>query len=202
MRDVANYIESGILQVYVLGLASAEEKQEVESFMILHPEIRDAIELFSRDIEHQAVMNATQPPVAVKTTVLATFDYMERLMKGEQPSFPPPLTNESKVDDYAPWLERKDIHIAGNFEGMYAKIIGYSPEMTTAIVWMHEMSTEMHQHEIEKFLVVEGSCDVTIGAHVYHLSVGDVMSIPLGFVHHAISTSATPCKIILQRIAA
>jgi mannose-6-phosphate isomerase-like protein (cupin superfamily) len=55
---------------------------------------------------------------------------------------------------------------------------------------------------MEHFLIVEGTCDITIGDKVHHLVPGDYLSIPLYIDHDVKVTSITPCKVILQRVAA
>ncbi len=90
-----------------------------------------------------------------------------------------------------------------DFKGIYAKIIGYTPEATTAVVWMKDMSpAEVHHNEYEKFLILDGSCTVFIENDLHNLTSGDFLSIPLHKEHKIIVTSSNPCKIILQRIAA
>jgi mannose-6-phosphate isomerase-like protein (cupin superfamily) len=200
--NLSSYIESGIIQAYTLGIASDEEAKELEILAERHPEIKIAIQQFSADLEEKAMHGTLKPPTALKTNVLAALDYMDRQMKGEKPSFPPPLTDNSKIEDYSEWLEKPGMILTEDFDGMFAKLIGHTPEMLTAIVWMQEMSTETHTNEIERFLVVEGSCEVTIGANIYNLFPGDMMSIPPGLVHRAITTSKIPCKVILQKVAA
>ncbi|MBI3519835.1 MAG: cupin domain-containing protein [Bacteroidetes bacterium] len=86
---------------------------------------------------------------------------------------------------------------------MYAKIIGYTPEVTTTIAWIKKMTPfEIHHNELERFLILEGTCDITIGEEVHHMSAGDFIAIPLYIGHSLIVTSDIPCKVILQRVAA
>ena len=63
-------------------------------------------------------------------------------------------------------------------------------------------SQEVHHDEYEKFLIVEGTCTITIGDEVHNLVPGNFLSIPLYKNHTVTVTSLIPCKIILQRIAA
>ncbi len=56
--DVNNYIESGIIEAYVLGLATHEEQQELELLCIKHPEIKQAITDFEISMENEA-LNST-----------------------------------------------------------------------------------------------------------------------------------------------
>jgi mannose-6-phosphate isomerase-like protein (cupin superfamily) len=61
---------------------------------------------------------------------------------------------------------------------------------------------EIHHDEYERFLIVEGTCDITIEKKVHHLKSGDFLAIPL-FANHTVKvTSNIPCKAILQRVAA
>jgi mannose-6-phosphate isomerase-like protein (cupin superfamily) len=203
MDRVKEYIESGILEMYVLGDISAEELLQVEQMALLHPEVAEEIETIAASLHTYAQLNAVEPDPIVKPFLLATIDYSERMKSGEEMSFPPMLTEKSVIADYAQWLNRKDIVIPEKLDDVHAKIIGYTPKMTTAIVWIKEMAPqEMHDDEIEKFLIVEGSCDIIIENQVHQLKAGDMLSIPLYKNHLVKVTSAIPCKVILQRVAA
>ena len=73
----------------------------------------------------------------------------------------------------------------------------------TAIVWIKEYAPqEVHDHEFEKFLVVEGSCNIIVEDKIHTLIPGDYFAIPLHKKHLVEVTSIIPCKVILQRIAA
>ena len=63
-------------------------------------------------------------------------------------------------------------------------------------------SPEIHTKEYERFLIIEGTCDIKIGDDVFHLKAGDYKEIPLFIEHSLIVTSDIPCKVILQRVAA
>jgi mannose-6-phosphate isomerase-like protein (cupin superfamily) len=60
----------------------------------------------------------------------------------------------------------------------------------------------VHDNEFEKFLILEGSCTITIEEEAHHLVPGDYLAIPLHKSHQVTITSEIPCKIILQRVAA
>ncbi|MDB5012510.1 MAG: hypothetical protein JWQ25_712 [Daejeonella sp.] len=101
------------------------------------------------------------------------------------------------------WLNRKDMLLPDDAADVYAKIIGNVPDVITAIVWLKDLAPqEAHHTEYERFLIVEGSCEINIANEIYSLSVGDFLEIPLFKHHHVIVTSEMPCKIILQRVAA
>ncbi len=203
MKKISEYISSGMIESYVLGLATPAEVKEVEEMAAAHDEVRAAIDQFSEILEREVLSNAITPDPVIKPMVLATLNYIDRMEKGEPLSFPPPLNDVSKITDYSEWLQRPDMALPAEAGDVYARIIGYTPEVTTAIVWIKNMApAETHTNEIEKFLIVEGTCEIIIEKDVYSLAPGDFMAIPLYKNHMVKVTSDIPCKIILQRVAA
>ncbi len=204
MKDIRNYIESGVIEAYVLGMMTHEEMIEVEAEAIAHTMVQEAINLFSDSMEQQALANTIAPDPIIKPLLMASLDYMGRMEKGEDASFPPDLNKNSAIQDYAEWLNRPDMILPSHSTDLYAKIIAYTPRKTTVIVWIKEMAPqEVHHNEYEKFLIVEGTCTINIGDETeHHLKTGDFLAIPLNKNHSVKVTSSTPCKVILQRVAA
>jgi len=202
MTNRKAYIDSGILELYVLGCTSAEQSREVELIAAADPDIRMEITAIEEAMEALAMAHAITPNPVVKPFLLATIDYTDRLKNGEPVTHPPLLHEKSVIDDYALWLNRDDMVYTGE-ENIYAKIIGYTPQAVSAIIWIRDQSPEeLHHDEYEKFLVVEGSCDITVGEAVHQLNPGDYFMIPLHKNHVVKVTSKIRCKIILQREAA
>ena len=203
MENIQDYIASGILELYVLGVTGKKENEEIEGIALSHVEVREEIENISDAIESYAKQNAVAPDPTIKPFLMAVIDYTERLKNGEAPTFPPVLNESSKIADYDQWINRTDIKLPENFSDFHAKLIGYTPLVTTAIIWIKDMAPqEIHQHEYEKFLILEGACDITIDNKIHSLKPGDYLSIPLYKKHDVKITSSYPCKAILQRIAA
>lgn len=68
--DTQAYIESGIIESYVLGLASAEEAAEVAAFSMQYPEIKKAIDEFEALMEKFAFDNAEVPGANIKDKLM------------------------------------------------------------------------------------------------------------------------------------
>lgn len=68
--DIQAYIQSGIIESYVLGMATDEEVAEIEQLMIEHPEVQKALDDFSASIEAQAIANAVVPPPELKSRIM------------------------------------------------------------------------------------------------------------------------------------
>jgi anti-sigma-K factor RskA len=68
--NVQDYISSGIVESYVLGLASPEEQSEFERMCRQYPEVLQARMDFELAMEQQAFQNAIAPPAALKQQVM------------------------------------------------------------------------------------------------------------------------------------
>lgn len=68
--NVQEYISSGIVESYVLGLASAEERAEFESMCRHYPEVLRARNEFELVLEQQAMQNAVTLPADMKQRVM------------------------------------------------------------------------------------------------------------------------------------
>lgn len=196
------YIESGILERYVLGTASLAEQKEVEERAAADPTIQQEINAISEAFETLALQHAIAPDPIIRPFLMATINYTERLQNGEPVTEPPLLNEKSTPSDYESWLSRTDMVSPGT-EDVFAKIIGHSEKALTAIVWLKKMAPqEVHDDEHERFLIIEGTCDIVVGESIHQLVPGDYFAIPLHSNHHIKVTSSIPCKVILQRVAA
>ena len=203
MNDLNEYINSGILEMYVLGMTNDAETSDVYEMSLKYPEIENEIECIVKALEMDSINKDAEPNLEVKALVFATIDYSERLKNGEPVSVPPILNSNSKIIDFEEWISRKDMVLPEGTVGIFGKIIGFNSIATTLIAWVKTMtSPEIHTNEYERFLVIEGTCDIKIGEELFHLNSGDYKEIPLFIEHSLIVTSKIPCKVILQRVAA
>lgn len=70
--NIQEYISSGIVESYVLGLASEEERKEFEQFCALYPELLEARTDFELSLEKQAIDNAMSPEPGLKQKIFST----------------------------------------------------------------------------------------------------------------------------------
>ncbi len=68
--NIQEYIASGIIESYVLGLASPEERAEFEQNCAQYPELVKARTAFELALEQQALSAATAPPAYIRENIL------------------------------------------------------------------------------------------------------------------------------------
>lgn len=88
--DIKTYIESGIIERYVLGHVSPQEKQEVECMSHIYSEIDEELRKIETTIEQMAMTGAVKPSLDLKGKI------MERI-KTEKQELPTNQKQEAKV---------------------------------------------------------------------------------------------------------
>ena len=69
--DVQAYIESGVIESYVLGMTDTHESAQLEQLMNQYPEIKQAVTAFEASLERSALSNAVAPKTEVKEKLFA-----------------------------------------------------------------------------------------------------------------------------------
>lgn len=68
--NIEEYISSGIIENYVLGLTSPEENVEVEAMSARHPEVAKAIEACHNTMDAYSNLHAVKPPEHLKSRII------------------------------------------------------------------------------------------------------------------------------------
>jgi anti-sigma-K factor RskA len=72
--NIQDYISSGILETYLLGLAAAEEARELEQLCLQYPEVKAALEEAERLMEDYTQLHAIAPPMEAKEQIWAAIE--------------------------------------------------------------------------------------------------------------------------------
>lgn len=194
-------IGSGTLELYALGMLSPEECRAIEAEATRVPELRTEIDALQDALGQVAMAGAVAPPAAIKGSVLAAVDAFQ--LQRIRDKRPPVLHPASRISDYAAWLSDPALVRPDDSGPMHIIPLDQRDGEGTALLWLTlGAPEETHTDEIEKFLILEGTCDVIFGGVVHQLVPGSYLSVPLHVPHTIRITSEMPCKILLQRIAA
>ncbi|MCZ4242617.1 anti-sigma factor [Pedobacter punctiformis] len=103
MENLKAYIESGVLELYVLGDLSPEEAAQVEEMAALHPEVRTELASIEEAMEQYAIQNAVDPSANVETKLLDVLglnpeeEKIKIPVAAEEPKIIQLDTNNSKI---------------------------------------------------------------------------------------------------------
>ena len=89
--NIREYISSGVVESYVLGLASEPERREFEAACAQYPEIAEARDAFERAMEAQMLQGALAPPAYIKQQIAEKLSDPGTLgepltLRGDEPS--------------------------------------------------------------------------------------------------------------------
>jgi anti-sigma-K factor RskA len=81
--DIQAYISSGIIEAYVLGIASEEEVRELKLLSAQYPEVASAIQNYQSDLEEYTRLHALPVPEGLKEEIWSVLE------KVNTPALPP-----------------------------------------------------------------------------------------------------------------
>ncbi|WP_165917278.1 anti-sigma factor [Flaviaesturariibacter aridisoli] len=96
--NIKEYISSGIIESYVLGLASDAERQEFEALCRQYPELAQARSRFEQALEAELLADAPAAPVFLKERVLSALS-----AEAAAPPAAVPLQRPAQVRPINPW---------------------------------------------------------------------------------------------------
>ena len=194
--SVKELIDSGILELYCLGIASEEEKALVDSFA----EKNETVKAELSEIEHALSAYASGFRPSMEITKQKIFKRIE-----EQISEPELLTNDSSVQEWLIYLHHLGLKSPSDLEGIEVKELPQTAPHFTMVLWATPDSLipdEEHADLNEHFLICEGSCEMDVDGIKTSYSQGDYFCIHPHQKHSGRVISGNPMIIIVQRRAA
>ncbi len=200
--DPQELIASTQLYDYVLGECNADEQREVEMAAAYFPEVAQELNAL-RDLDAALVMDAATPaPMACKARFENFMDIADMPADGWSLVMPM-LGPHSKPADFASWLDQVDPATIDPSLNLNAIPLEADEDKLTLFVVVRDgLEEETHLFDIERFLVLEGSCYVEMEDGKRYLQAGDYFSVPKFKTHTVVVTSEIPCKLIVQQVAA
>jgi mannose-6-phosphate isomerase-like protein (cupin superfamily) len=196
--NVQAYIESGIIEEFSLGLLSDDLAKEVMAKALLFPEIQQEIE----EMEEALAAYARTPPRAALKEQLMNVLRDLRLEEEIKPENPPSI---HRYSDAAKW-NKALIGIAPNlaFNDIKLYFLRKTKENQLCIAWLQsELAEDAHCRDEfqESFLILEGTCECSLGNRTIQLQPGDYVDIPFDTPHtiKVTSTSNGFLKALIQR---
>ena len=187
MKDIRNYIESGVLEQYCLGLLDNEDQAELTQMAALYPEIKEALNSVELKMEKLAASAGVEPSSIVKQKVLAALGFAEETASLD-------LNNLPAIDknaDHKSWLNTLDHLIPEEpSEDFSCEVIREDDRFRQMLVVTKvDVPEEEHEDYLESFFILKGHCECTVGDDFFKLQAGDFLEIPLHLKHNIKVTS-------------
>jgi mannose-6-phosphate isomerase-like protein (cupin superfamily) len=189
--DIKEYIESGVLEEYCLGLLSEEQKSFLIQMAMLYPEVKEELIATELAMEKLASSNGLEPGHGIKQRILDALgfgdDKIERF---------PALTKDA---DHQTWLKNLAHLIPSQpSEDFYCEVIRKDDNIQQMLVVVKtDVPEEDHDGYLESFFILKGHCECTVGDKTVNLFAGDYLEIPL-HVKHDIKIMSPHVVAVLQ----
>lgn len=173
MKATGSFLHSGLIELYVLGLATADERDEVDRMAVKYPEVLQEIYAFSEAIEQQAHLHAVPTPRFFKVLLMAYVDFLDRRRLGLLPVDLPRVTADSSPQLFN--TIRHSLSSSSN-DPLRIYVINQTVHFTTALVWLKGTLAEPPAYdEVQAMLILEGICEIkdshgvrTLAKGMYH----------------------------------
>jgi len=87
-KEIHDFIESGLLDKYLIGETSNIESHKVEEYIAKYPEVKEEFEILEVQLELAARSNAINPPASSLDSILARIDSETTIQLKKQPKIP------------------------------------------------------------------------------------------------------------------
>ena len=195
--NVQEYINSGIIEDYCLGVLTPEEMKEVAHQAMIHDDIKFEIEAYESALKEYAGEFARDRKKDIKKNLFDIFDNLET----EEDIHAENLPLINKYSSAENWLRFvKPLLPAKLEEPSMVHELPAKDGVDQFIFWTNEgLPYEIHKTTHETLLVLEGRCVCYIEDEVHELNPGDFLCIPLHKSHNVEIVNG-PVMAVIQRI--
>jgi len=197
MMDLKQYIESGILHDYCLGVLNEQDRREVENNCRLYPELKAELAALQNALNNYMETFNKVPQAGLRDKIWRVLDNINNEEKKSIDSLP--LIN--KFSDYKNWLHIVKPVLPEKLERpLFVKVIRDDDVAWQSVIWTKaDYPDEVHDDVKECFIVLEGECECHIGNEVIHLKAGGYLDIPL-HTHHDVKVISEQVLAVVQRL--
>lgn len=193
-----DYIDSGMVMDYCLGLLEEEEKIAFELAMLMYPQLVQEVNAVQAGLDKYAAALGLEIGTMGINFISPVMKNL--LLEREMNIETPPLIN--RFSDYKTWLSAVEPLLPKKFEGgLYAKVLKDNGRVSQLLVMTAtDIPDEVHEDVMESFIILEGECECYIGNKVHRMGAGSFMEIPM-HEHHDLKVISPYVVGIRQRVA-
>jgi mannose-6-phosphate isomerase-like protein (cupin superfamily) len=197
MTDPDKYLTDGTLIDYSLGLLNENDRLEMEIALELYPQLKEELRML-QDILHKYLRNKPEASAELKERIWATLQNisLEKYMNLQHL----PLIN--KYSNHKSWMDAVSPLLPKKLKApFYARPLTNTKGVTQVLIMSGiDIPDEVHEDELESFILLEGECECHVGERIIKVSAGGYLEIPL-HQHHDVKILSEYIVGVMQRIA-
>ncbi|HEY8931304.1 MAG TPA: cupin domain-containing protein [Mucilaginibacter sp.] len=195
--DIDQYIGSGILEAYCLGLLTGEEQADVLKITALYPEVKAELDAVELSFEQLANLTAVEPANHLKGRLLASIDFGAddfSLSADDLPVLSASQSPQPWLDLFAHLIPEEPV------DAFNVNVIRDDAIVQQMLITANtDAAEEEHSEFYEGLFILKGSCVCVIGGEVYALGPGDFVEMPLNTKHNVTLTTPFVTAVLQYR---
>jgi mannose-6-phosphate isomerase-like protein (cupin superfamily) len=197
--SLKDYIDSGMIEDYCLGLLTPDEMEEVTKQANIHPEIKERINEYQSVLKQYAAELTPGKAKSHKKHLMEIIDNLETETGIDIKNLP----LISKYSDSKKWLPlAKSVLPSALEEPTLTYVLRDEKGINQFLIWtIADSPYELHEDVFETLLLLEGECICRVGEDAYHLTSGGFLTIPL-HKQHNLEVVNGPVLLLVQRLEA
>lgn len=202
MFQVDQYLASGIIEQYCLGLTTPEEAKELEHYCFQYETVRLELKAVQDALLAYNQQFGKNPPSDTGGKILNSieelkFETANFDSKGHLSEFIS-VSHFSSINKWQHLVSH--IKPPADYENIHLHEIFNNGGKELYVAWAKMgVDDELHTDLKEKFLILEGTCRCQVGNEFLVLGPGGFLDIPLHTIHNLRVTSNGPVKVILSK---
>lgn len=194
------YIESGLVLDYCLGLLKDADKLAFEKELASSPILAEELKSLQQGLSKYVTAYSQTPPPALKDKIWGTLENL--LLESQMDLSNLPVINQ--FSDPKAWMNAvRPLLPATMPEGHFMHVLTNTDTVQQVLVMTGmDVADEVHHDVYESFMILEGECECHIGKDtVIRVKAGGYVNIPM-HEHHDLKIISEYVVGIMQRIAA
>ena len=195
--SVKEIIDSGILEMYCLGIASDDEKALIEKLIVSENELQKELGEINTALARYASDFRKEAMPSLKQRILEQIEL--------SPQEPEQLSENSSIVEWLNYVDHLGLKPSTNIEGLDVRELPQRSTHLTMVLWGTKgaiIPDEEHEAIDEHFLICKGACEMTIDGVKTIYGEGGYLCIHPHHIHSGVVISDEPMMLIVQRRAA
>jgi mannose-6-phosphate isomerase-like protein (cupin superfamily) len=197
--DIQEYIYSGVLEEYCLGMLTEEQAAFVVQMSMLYPEVKRELNSIEDAFEYFAQDGAIKVNPQVRKNIIKTIEhtFSDAVIDSNN------LPEIKKTSNLDAWLTFVKPLIPAQIEDFNTRVLRSDTRITQMLVISKvNVPEESHEEVLESLFILKGCCQCTIGNETIQMQAGDYIDIPLHVAHNVKILSPYVVAIVQHKAVA
>jgi mannose-6-phosphate isomerase-like protein (cupin superfamily) len=197
--DIHEYIYSGVLEEYCLGMLNDEQAAFVVQMSMLYPEVKRELDSIEAAFEYFAQDGSIKVNPQIRKNIINAVEhtFSDAVIDSNN------LPEIKKTSNLDAWLTFVELLLPAQIDDFSAQVLRSDDKITQMLVVSKiDVPEESHSDLQESLYILKGNCECIIGDKTIQMHAGDYIDIPLHVSHNVKILSPYVVAIVQHKAVA